>query len=64
MKLKDLLPLIGNCHVTIWSKDKEGKMRVIARGFSRIESNFAKQTQKSVTAIRSAYDNSLSIIVE
>lgn len=64
MKLKTLMPLVGNCHVTIWRKDSKDTMRVVARGFSSNESNFEKYQNKNVTAIRPTWNCALSITVE
>ena len=59
MKLKTLIPFVGNCYVTIWRKDGKDKMRVIARGYSRNEETF-----ENVTAIRPTWNSALSITVE
>lgn len=64
MKLKTLIPLVGNCYVTIWKRDGKDKMRVIARGYSRNENNFEKYQNKNVIAIRPTWNSALSITVE
>ncbi len=64
MKLKTLIPLVGNCHVTIWKKDSKGAMRAVTRGFSRDETKFSVYMNKNVVAIRPTFNNSLSVTVE
>ena len=64
MKLKTLIPLVGNCYVTIWKMDSKDKMRVIARGYSLNEENFEKYQNRNVTAIRPTWNSALSITVE
>lgn len=64
MKLKKLIPLTGNCHLTIWKRDCKYRMRVVARGFSRNEKAFADVGDCEVTSIRASYNGTLSIIVE
>lgn len=64
MKLKNLIPLVGNCHLTIWRKDGKGCLRVVAQGFSRNDELFAGLGNAKITMIRPSYNGTLSITVE
>lgn len=64
MKLKNLLPLVGNCHLTIWRTDCKGRLRVVTQGFSRNDEKFESVKKCEVTKIRPSYNGTLSITVE
>jgi len=64
MKLQEVLDLLTNCHVTVWQRNAQGSMIVVAKGFCRAQHRFEPYKDAKVERIATTDYHTTSITIE